>query len=60
MGILRVTPTGLFALLALAGCIAIAVGVGMVWSAGIALIVAGVLAVGAAALLFDPKAGSRA
>lgn len=61
MGLLRVmTMTHLCVLLALAGCAAIMVGVGLIWSAGGACIVGGCLAVAAAVLLFDPKSGSTA
>lgn len=55
MLISNITPTGLCVLLALLGCIAITVGVALIWCPGGACIVAGALAVITAVLLFDPK-----
>jgi hypothetical protein len=61
MGLLRViTLTHLCVLLALAGCVAITVGVGLIWNPGGACIVGGGLAVASAIALFDPKPGSTA
>jgi hypothetical protein len=60
VGILRVTSTALCVALAVVGYIAITVGVALVWSLGGACIVAGMLALGASVLLFDPKPGSDA
>ncbi len=42
--------------LAVAGFAAVVVGSGIVWSAGVACLVGGVLLIGVAGLLYDPKA----
>lgn len=53
------TLTRLCAALAAAGAVAIVVGAAMLWAAGVAVIVGGVLAIAGAALLYDPKASRR-
>lgn len=52
MGILRLICVAL----AVAGSISLVVGTAVLWSAGVALIVGGALAIVAAVMLYDPKA----